>query len=174
MKDKVEQSFRKGLVNTNLLLAHAKLLTTNSNNSLEFLDKKYLPFYYHLGKYTDPISVIQVKPKLGLPALCFLQGCSTVESWVVVGNFDRFISANISQKTKLEFVEQSNRKYDMAFVSESFDKSDLDLLWSSLKDEGLLVADYINESTVFFEFGDIHSRDVIKFDTRYGVGLIQK
>ena len=68
--------------------------------------------------------------------------------------------------------------YDMCFLSHDFGPEKylmhLKFLWNCLRLEGLLVADYINSHDVFHEFCRVSNREPVIFDTRYGIGIIEK
>lgn len=177
-------------IGTNVLLSKVKLLDLKSNQTAAFRDSKYFPFYYHLGSQVSPEHVLQVGPKLGLPAVCFLQKCKTVNSWIVVEeqNLPRsMIRSNIQMFINNKLVKFCNDSdimngYDLALLTEEYDREQhnlyLKFLWDSLKSGGLLVVDYITNNKViqesFHDFCRVKNREPIIFDTRYGVGVITK
>jgi hypothetical protein len=68
--------------------------------------------------------------------------------------------------------------FDLGLLTENFGAErylkHLDFLWKYLTPEGLLVADYINSHDVFHEFCRVNNREPVIFNTRYGVGIIQR
>ena len=68
--------------------------------------------------------------------------------------------------------------FDIGFLTENFGKErylkHLNFLWKYLVPEGLLVADYINSHDVFHEFCRVNNREPAIFNTRHGVGIIQR
>lgn len=72
--------------------------------------------------------------------------------------------------------------WDVAFINEEvgYDKHKayLDLIWSKLNRDGLIVMDYINfhqpAKDAYFDFCRLMNRKPVVVPTRYGVGLIQK
>jgi len=177
-------------IGTSVLLSKVKLLDLKSNQTAAFRDSKYFPFYYHLGSQISPECVLQVGPKLGLPAVCFLQKCKTVNSWMVVEeeNLPRsMIRSNIQMFIKSKLVGfcgmgDVDESYDLALLTEEYDRDQhnlyLKFLWASLKPGGLLVVDYITNNEViqgsFYDFCRVKNREPIIFDTRYGTGIITK
>ena len=174
MKVEIEKDIQKGLVGSKILLSGSVCPDINSTNSFEFQDKRYLPFYYHLGKHIKPEKVLQVNPKLGLVASCFLKSCNSVNKWDVLGDFDRFIYSNLSKKVELSFLKETKDLYDLCLITGDFSREQLSLVWPLIKSEGFLVVDYIKDNDVFQEFVGTQSRDLSYFDTRYGVGLVKK
>lgn len=183
-------------IGTNVLLSNVKLLDLNSVQTAAFRDARYFPFYYHLGSQVSPQRVVQVGPKLGLPAACFVQKCKTVESWTIIdeANLPRaMISANIEKFLKknksftLVWFYSTNdtsmlENYDLALLTEEYEKEQhtayMKKLWDWLKPGGLLVVDYItmNETVrgSFHDFCRVKNREPVIFDTRYGTGIITK
>jgi hypothetical protein len=68
--------------------------------------------------------------------------------------------------------------FDVGFLTENFGEErylkHLNFLWKFLKPEGLLVADYITAHDVFHEFCRVKNRKPVIFNTRYGVGIVQR
>jgi hypothetical protein len=68
--------------------------------------------------------------------------------------------------------------FDLGLLTENFGPErylkHLNFLWRYLTPEGLLVADYINSDDVFHEFCRVKNREPMIFNTRYGVGIIQR
>lgn len=178
-------------IGTNVLLSNVKLLDFKSSETAAFRDSRYFPFYYHLGSQVSPECVLQIGPKLGLPAACFLQKCKTVDSWTIIEepNLPKsMISANIKKflEKPVWFYDINETEmlenYDLALLTEEYDHdlhvSHLNRLWDWLKPGGLLVVDYINTNEVvkgsFNDFCRVKNREPIVFSTRYGTGIIKK
>ena len=68
--------------------------------------------------------------------------------------------------------------FDVGFLTENFGTERnlkyLNFLWKHLVPEGLLVVDYINSDDVFHGFCRVNNREPVIFNTRYGVGIIQR
>ncbi len=194
----LNEKFDKGLMTTNVLLGNAKLLDESSRESSPFLDPRYLPFYYYLGCQLTPAYVSQIGTVGGLPALCFLKGCKTVLEWdaaldktAVVAPMN-IVSSNILSAydvhlrvvvgTKDETVSWIGKKtYDLGLITGHYSEQDtvdyLNVLWDNLSSEGLLVVDYINEdatAAAFEKFYRVKNRQPTFFNTRYGVGILQR
>lgn len=179
-------------IGSGVLLSKVKLLDLRTTETAAYRDSRYFPFYYHLGGQVSPERVLQIGPKLGLPAACFLQKCKTVDSWTIIEepNLPKsMIHANIQMylKSKLVWFYSTNdtamlQNYDLALLTEEYDREQhtahLNLLWDWLKPEGLLVVDYItmNETVrgSFNDFCRVKNREPVIFDTRYGTGIITK
>lgn len=186
----VKRKLDLAAIGTNALLPNVKLLDINATQTAAFLDSRYLPFYYHFATNMSPKRVIQVGPKLGLPAACFLQKCKTVEDWTVamepnqhlmfVSNIKKFYKGGIHYQL-LEDLSVHD-PFDLAFLTEEYEadkhRKYMRMLWDRIKPGALLVVDYItmNESVKnsFHDFCRVENREPVKFDTRYGVGVITK
>jgi len=179
----------------NILLSAAKFLNSQSRESPELTDPSNLPFYYYLGLQCRPSNVIQVGPRLGLPALCFLQGCRSVKEWVVLdwgaGTYARTIMCNVQQKLLGQYnywvgdidllrSKIGDKRWDLSLVTEQCE-TDLNIylgdLWKNLENGGLLVVDYLSVDSVnkaFHEFCRVKNREPIIFETRNRIGIVKK
>ena len=182
----INECLDKGLISPRVLLSGVKLLSEDSAQAPEFLDRRNLPFWFHLGKELQVGRAFQIGPRLGLVAACFLQSCPVAE-WMCLGGNHRFVTSNIALKstpTRVEFYKQSEthaKNYDFALLTESYDydtaKKFLEFAWSGLNQEGLLAVDYIDNETqgkAFDEFCRVKNREPVKFKTRYGVGILER
>lgn len=197
--DLIRRQIDQSLITTDKLLAGAKFIDESSKECGEYLDSRYFPFYYHLGKQIEPKTVCQIGSKIGLVGACFLRSCKTVESWLAMdherGHVANITTSNLKLNTKYKnnilpgpigfmglndsMLEiESTFQYDLCFLSEDFGKErylkHLNFLWKILNQKGLLVADYINSHDVFHEFCRVKNREPIIFETRYGVGIIER
>ena len=167
-------------------------MDSSSKSAGDYNDVRYLPFYYHLGKQSSAKTVCQIGPKLGLVGACFLKSCETVDSWTIVDNkhnncqittSNLKLNSNFYKKTFCDFVfystlDEIKSFYDICFITESFEKTVcfnyMEFMWESLSSEGLLVVDYITSNNAFHEFCRVKNREPMIFNTRYGVGIVQK
>lgn len=189
--DLIQRQIDSGIINSPLLLSGSKLLLESNRQSADYLDKNYFPFYYHLGKQIEPKHVLQIGTKLGLVGFCFLKSCKSVDSWTFFDKQDNvtsnIVSANLKFNKQIKtsyyplneqsFKKVSDEKFDVCFLSENFNSDNfgyLDFLWSVIKGEGLLVVDYINLGDFFYDFCRVKNRKPIVFNTRYGVGIVER
>lgn len=178
----------------NVLLSSAKFLDSQSRDAPELTDPCNLPFYYYLGLQCQPKHVVQIGSRLGLPALCFLQGCKSVKEWVVLdqgeGPYARTITCNVQQKllgqcnywaggVDLLRSKISDRRWDLALVTDRCEdlKIYLDDLWKHLANKGLLLVDYMSVHPInkaFLEFCKVKNREPLIFETRNRIGIVEK
>lgn len=198
----IRNQLNLGLMTTEILLSNVKLVDESSRNTGDYKDRRYLPFYYHLGKQLKSKRVYQIGAKLGLVGACFLQSCKTVEFWLAMDHdrdlTARIIISNLKLHTKyrddplpgtiaymglndhmLEKEGPTNSEsFDLGLLTDNFGEErylrHLDFLWRHLSPEGLLVADYIAENNAFHDFCRVKNREPVIFNTRYGVGIIQR
>jgi hypothetical protein len=179
---------------TAFLLSGARFLDSQSRDFPEVTDPRNFPFYYYLGQQCCPQNVIQIGPRLGLPAFCFLQGCKSVKAWLVLDQNDgmsRTILSNVQRHLQGQAAYWSGDpdfirrkicigRWDLALVTGRYESELRDYLydlWENLTDEGLLVVDYISfdsVSKVFHEFCRVKNREPMTFITRNGIGIIQR
>ena len=77
----LQEKLDRAAVPSRILLSGTKMYDESSRAASAYSDPRHFPFYYYLGQQLQPKKVLQVGAYLGLPAVCFLQGCKTVEEW---------------------------------------------------------------------------------------------
>ncbi len=186
--EKLQEDLDKSLIGPRELLSGTKVYTESSRESPAYLDRRHLPFWYHLGKQLpDMDRVMQVGPYLGLVGTCLLQSCSVVEWNVCSGGAYEITKSNMrlhSPQIEVKFVSpRVCEEIDLALFTDNFDllhdsPTELfNLLWDNLKPEGLLAVDYINsdaQGEAFREFARVKNRETVIIKTRYGVGIIER
>ena len=202
LKSNLLDKISNSVISSQILLGKCRLSTESSRNTSAFTDPNYFPFYYHLGSLVPAENLMEIGFDLGLPSRCFLQGSKTVKSFFGfhesqndVFYSDRMARGNIKDCFKGEIDSFSGRITDGAFlkslhkkkwdvviidVETGYDKhlTFLDLMWSNLSSNGLLVVDYLekHESSrkAFDDFCKTRNREATLLPTRYGVGIIQR
>jgi hypothetical protein len=169
-----------GILPARALIARAKIY--DDCQSGVFSDSKHFPFYYYLGTKIEPSIVMQIGPYLGLPGFCFMQGCKTVKQWFCIGEYSNIVMSNLRSLCKCSIIAESESHLldgimaDACFVSQNFDdlSNKLEFLWKYLKQDGLLICDYISSSSIFDDFCRLNNRQPYYFNTRYGIGIVEK
>lgn len=196
----LKSSFESGLISPNILLSNCRLIDEDSRNSPSFVDPFNLPFYYFLGRELGGSSLLQFGFGLGLHAACYLQGAASVTSSLHCqepgdGFYNpRLGRGNVRDRYRGELnihygscsdpgfrAALGMRKWDISIITEekSYDTlmGYLDLSWESIGDDAPIVVDYLDSGQVgdcFRDFCKRKNRVPEFFNTRYGVGLIQK
>lgn len=201
IRDAVKPLLDAGLVSGRTLLDRMRVLDESSRKTAAYADPKYAPFYYHLGKFLKPTSMIEIGFNLGLLSACFLTSCKTVVKYLgfqqrkdeyyssrlghdnVKSKYKGDIQVHIGDLADEEFTEKiSPNSWDLVILNDEvgFDRhlTYLDLSWEHLSDHGIIVAEYIVRHTpareAFQAFCESKSRVPVTFDTRYGTGIVQK
>lgn len=191
----LQKDLEKQTISSKALLGTFRLLTDKSRLTGAYQDPLYFPLYYHLGKRIDAKNLIEWNFNLGLYGGCFLKGNNTVENiFAFHEKTDEFYSSRMGVSNiknhyhkKFEICEGtieeaqeglSKDSWDIAIVNGevSYKKqiSRLNVLWEHLKLDGLIVVDYIYSNHGFEYFCHTRNRVPIIFNTRYGIGIIQK
>ena len=195
LQKKLYEDVKKSRVNTSLLCNNFLFISEGSKKSSAYIDPKYIPFYYHLGKYIQPKNMIEVGLRLGLFSSCFLKSCKSVEYFLGFQQKNneyyspRFALNNIgfNYSGKIEIIVESKipdlkTKFDLSIINEELDydihRIYLDTLWNVMELDGLIVHDYIHSNklvgTAFRDFAKTKNRDIIEIKTRYGVGIVKR
>lgn len=196
----LDKKLNNQLISSRVLLDKLRLVDDISRKSGQYQDPLYLPFYFHIGKFINPKSILQVGLNLGLEMCCFLQGNKSPSYFLGFqnndGNFysERLAFSNIkdiSKKIKLDFYHGSLLdkdflskliNFDLIMITEksNFDKimEALDVCWNKLNLDGFLVVDYLDYDKkikkIFLDFCKVKNREGFVYKTRYGVGIVQK
>ena len=184
-----------------VLLDRLRLIDEDSRKTAAYLDHRYAPFYYHLGKHIDPESVIEVGFNLGLLSASLLMSCKTVKQFFGYKSNSpdftpmRIGKSNISIRFKgkanfyignvfdQEFIDIfSPNSWDLVILNDEtvYDKhlEYLDAVWPNVSEHGLIVAEYIDRHApakeAFLAFCESKNRQPVVFETRYGTGILQK
>jgi len=182
-------------ISARALLASFRFLTEESRLTGAYQDPLYFPFYYYLGQKVDAKNLIEWNFNLGLYGGCFLKGNDTVEnmfsfhekteefysSRIGISNIKNHYHKNfeICEGTIDEAQERlAQDSWDVAIVNGEVSRKEqisrLEILWEHIKLDGLIVVDYISSNCGFEDFCHIKNRVPVIFDTRYGIGIIQK
>lgn len=190
----LEKDLNKKVVSSNILLNDFGLADENSRKSGAYTDPSYIPFYYYLGKYVYPKNILELGFGLGLHSGVFLKSCKTVENFSAfqLKSDDfyprRMAVKNISRVYRNQFsfyignlleisIDHGSLK-QLVLVNGNIIENLLDALevaWQSCALDGLIVVDgIVSKQTVFDDFCISKNRSSFKFNTRYGVGIVQK
>lgn len=183
------------------LLDRFCVIDDDSRKSAAYLDPRYAPTYYHLGKYIEPISMLEIGFDLGLLSASFMISCKSVENFVGFKQVsEEYVPLRLGKRNvKSVFKKQADfyvgniydNQFDQIFssiffdlvilnIEESYDKhlEYLDFIWPQLTDNGLIIAEYIERHTpsrdAFFAFCESKNRTPISLKTRYGTGILEK
>lgn len=200
MKCTLEEKLDKNL-SARVFLDRMRVLDEDSRQTAAYNDPKYVPFYYWLGTFIQPTSLIEVGFRLGLFSATFLRACKTVEKVLVfqeqTSDFysPKLGKANVRDHYKgpldihvgsindVAFEQKITEiQWGLAIINEEvgYDKHReyLDALWSNLQLDGIIVMDYVTRhkpaGEAYFDFCKGKNREPVVVATRYGTGLIKR
>jgi len=201
LKSCLEADLSKQVITPGILLDHLRVINEDSRKTSAYVDPRYIPFYYYLGKYIQPKSMIEMGLGLAFFSTSFMKSCKTIEKLLAFQETSgEYYSANLALKNiksvyrgNVDYYEGtvndilfqkyiSENKWDLVLINEEYgyDKHmlHLDVAWSNLNADGYIVMDYINSfenaKRAFHNFCKIENREPIILPTRYGVGIVQK
>ena len=196
IKGKLQSDLDKKVVSSKILLNRFRLIQEADRQSGAYQDPNWLPFYYHLGKYIKGDSLMEIGFSLGLPSCCFMQrqqisrflkkkkkvkdekfypnlGLANIRQFKVVPEF------HLGELEEIE--DQLEKGWDIFLVGEKIShdlmRNHLDILWNHLNSDGFMIVDYLSDKSTneaFSAFCKISNREPVLFDTRYGIGIVQK
>lgn len=200
--DKVNSKLRKQGISSSVILSRFRMINEESRKTSAYTDPRYVPFYYYLSQEIQPKSMIEIGFRLGLLSGTFLMGNKSVEYFLAFqkASEDEYYSPrlgkrNIQDNYKGEFdvyvgditderFEQifNKRMWDLLIINEetTYDRhmQYLEFAWDEMNSGGFIIMDYVNyhkpAGKAYYNFCKAQSRDYIVFDTKYGVGLIEK
>jgi hypothetical protein len=198
---KTTAELNKGIVTPRILLDRLRVPDESCRKSSEYQDSRYVPFFYHLGKFISPTSLFQLGVGLGFPICSLLQSCKSVEKIflfqpsskeffsprLTISNIKDHFKGDLGYSygnfTDVEFAENFDKgNWDFAFVNviatlDSY-RNYLDLVWQRMPVGGIIAVDYLSSyqesQDAFSTFCKVVNREPVIFNTRNGTGLIQK
>lgn len=200
LKPLLDQELNKPFI-ARALMDGYRLVNESDRKAPSYADPKFVPFYYHLGKHLKPKRVVEINLGLGLFSASFFKSCKdTVEFLALQEQGKEFYSARMGRKNVQsnfkgeihihvgdvldnEFTEIFLPKmWDLALISveTGFDKHMLylDFVWPQISHDGVIVMDFLTKHTpgreAFLAFCKGHNKEPVLFETRYGVGIVQK
>jgi predicted O-methyltransferase YrrM len=201
LKLDVDVHLKKELISGKLLLDRFCMINEDSRKSPSYSDPKFTAFYYHLGKYLEPKSLLEVGFDLGLFSGCFMISCKTVEKFLAFreNKKDYYFSSKIGQRNIKKYFKgpivfhfgtiyddlldkNLSQPYDMIIITmeQAYDKQleYMEFFWPHLSENGIMVCENIiyHEPTkeAFDAFAFSKNREPIIFSTRNGTGILQK
>lgn len=196
----LEQKLDKNL-SPRIFLDSMRVIDEESRKTAAYNDPRYIPFYYWLGTLVNPKSVIEIGIRLGLCSGNFFKGCKTAERFFAFQEISsEFYSPRIGRRNVKDhfkgrfdvhvglFTDEpvdmilSANGWDLAIINEEvgYDKhrSYLEVIWSKLNTDGLIIMDYVSRhkpaKEAFLDFCKYVNREPVVVNTRYGIGIIRK
>lgn len=201
-KKEIDYLLEKQSISGRYILDRFSLINEISRKSPAYLDPKYAPFYYYLGKCINPKTMMEIGFDLGLLSSSFLISCKTVENFFgfkekTQKNFfsNRIGITNIKKyhKKEKEFFygeifekdfedKLKNKKWDLIIINEEKDYDKqlqyIETVWPHIDVNGMLVIEYIEthkpSKEAFKSFVENKEAKNLKFNTRYGTGILFK
>jgi hypothetical protein len=200
LKKALEEKLDKQLT-SRVFLDRMRVLDEDSRKSAAYNDPKYIPFYYWLGSMIQPNSLVELGFRLGLFSANFLRGCKSVEKFLgYQEKTAEFYSPKLGRANVKDHYKGPADIYVGSINDEAFEKllgatkwqcaiineevgydrhrEFLDVLWSKLDVDALIVMDYVNRhkpaTEAYMDFCRIKNREPVTINTRYGVGLIKR
>lgn len=192
---KVDIEVKKGNMPPDRLLSKLKRSLENVGDVI-LSDPEYLPFYYYLGQFIEPKSILEINPNSGLISSVFLIGNKSVKEyaafqWDKDGLYDdRIAVSNLKKSFKgdmwfdqnSQFDFKIKKEFDLVLINEQKSYDDymvvLNSIWAYLSHKGfalLTKAGYSKHSLMAFrDFCKISNRDGHYFNNRFKQGVIQK
>jgi hypothetical protein len=202
LKERINEDLQKGLMPANIILRQFCMFDESARESIVCVDSSYFPFYYHLGKYIQPESLIEIGLGIGLVSGSFMSTCKSVKRFLGFNSpkkenswrIGRLNVLNVNsklQETDCRFAlgnfknivsEISKKEWDLVLMNEVMDYDSyryaLDVLWDVLVLDGYMVVDKISSEEIcrkcFDDFVKSKNREYVKFETLYGSGIIMK
>jgi len=197
----LDKELDRQTISASTLLSTCRVIDEDSRKSAPYVDHRYIPFYYYLGKHIQPKTMLDFGFRLGLFSSCFFRGCHTVDNFLAFQHKDEeFYSSRLGTKNVMDHFHKKIHVYvgnvtddsflgllrantwDLAVINEEVSYEEhrllLDLIWPHISLGGLVVMDYIDKHQpareIFYDFCKVHKCEPVKVKSRYGVGLIEK
>lgn len=196
--EEVALKLSRGFLSPRTLLSRMSVIDQPSRTVTIYEDSNYLPFYFHLGRATNPRDIFCFGAEIGLQVGCLLKGCGDPRSAFCFqppgrGPYSpRVAISNVKSATRKNFpisihvgvagedaIPQAKRGcFDLSMIVVPLPVDSLmdsmDLCWSLLREEGTLVVDMLDEGkagAIFFDFCRARGLRHRVLKTRYGTGI---
>lgn len=197
----IEIKLEKKFISGRYLLDRFCVIDEASRKTSAYLDPKYAPFYYYLGKFTNPSKMIEIGFDLGLLSASFLTSCNTVNYFFGFKEKEKeeFIPNKIGYKNIKKVYKNEkylycgkiydsvfldkikSEKWDLVIINEEKDYDKqlqyMEILWPHMEKKGIMIVDYMfNESTknAVNSFSKKENINIKIFKTRYITAALQK
>lgn len=200
LKKSLDLHLQRQLVSGKVILDRFCVIDETSRRSPAYLDPNFSGFYYHLSKYVQPDSVLEIGFDLGLLSGSFMLACPSVRRFLGFRESrNEFASTRLGRRNIRKAMRGERRFYvgklydahfedlliggwDCVLLTEegSFDHTleYLDFIWPVLNENGIIVCEYLDKNRpakdAFKAFCESKNRQPLLFGTRYGTGLVQK
>jgi hypothetical protein len=202
LKDRLTADLDKAAMSSMTLLNGFCFLDDEASKIMPiFRNTRYIPFYYHLGKYVQPKTFLHAGMGLGLESGVFLMSCHSVEHLLVFQDpmkehyLPRLGIRNVKNKYKKRDFDSfvgdfdadelrnkiNEREWDLVIITEfmNYDRHRkyFDVLWQKTSYDGLMVVEHLSHEPnkqAFNDFIKLVNRKPVILDTRYGTGIIKK
>lgn len=201
LKTNIDADLASRKISGSTLLDRFSVIDNDSRKTAPYVDHRYAVFYYHLGKYVKPLSVIEFGFNLGLLSCSFFTSCKSAKhflgfkevssDYVPLRLGKRNVRLVFKGDAKFYIGKLHDQEFDDLFSPNSWDLAILnietvydkhleclDLLWPQMSENGLIIAEYINRhipaKDAFLAFCESKNRKPAIFETRYGTGILQK
>lgn len=197
-KDLLKQNISSKVLLDTLSLADEK------TRSLPFCqDNLYVPFYYYLGKYVNPVNFMEFDTEAGVYSSCFFKSCKSVKNFFsfqektkeyyssrfalknIRNNYFRRFNFHYGSINDKFFENEFNKfDWDLVFLNKNINSYDklLDLftkIWLKLNVGGFLVVEHVKSNDVIFKCYENFCKINLNlekhlFKTRYGTAILFK
>lgn len=201
LKSKIEKDLESQRIPSPVILDRLCVVNEDNRKASAYVDGQYVPFYYYLGKYIKPKSLLEVGVNLGFFSCAFFGSCKSVDNYLayqedtegfyskrlmlknVKDNYKNKFNFHYGKFSDQEFINLvTSNKWDLAFINEEkfYDKYFfiLDTVWENLSEDGILVMENVITHTpakdAFNNFCRVKNLESVIFKTRYGTGIVVK
>jgi len=201
LKQKINDEIQAARISGRNLLDKFCVIDETSRKSPAYADITYSGFYYYLGKYLNPLSVLEIGFDLGLLSGSFFTSNKTANNFLGFREKSKeFASVRLGRQNIKKVMKGTRNfhigtlydeefenlflvsKWDLVLLTDEakYDKNleYLEFVWSNLSENGIIVCEYTARTTSvrdsFLAFCKNKNRQFVQFSTRYGTGLVQK
>jgi hypothetical protein len=200
--ERINCKLKKQSISSAIILSKFRMISESSRKSSAYTDPRYVPFYYYLSQEIKPKKMVEIGFRLGLLSGVFLMGSKSVERFLAFqkASDDKFYSPRLGKHNIQDHYKGlfdvyvgdiSDEKFEQLFENDTWDlliineettydqhMQYLEFAWPRMSSGGFIIMDYINyhkpSGDAYKNFCKVQSRDPVVFDTKYGVGLMEK
>lgn len=199
--EKIRTDMNRQLLTGSTLLNGLAVLDESARKSSAYVDHKYAPFYYYLGKHFPINNLIEFGFNLGFFSCAYIKAQKDIKNFLAFNEKHeeqfamRLGKSNIKKvyrgnanfySGKLfdeEFITLAGKvKWDLVLLNTEFSYDEtlnyLDFVYPLLSEQAVIVIDFFDKHAAnkdaFQAFSFSKNRKLEYIKTRYGIGMMQK
>jgi len=178
MFNEIEKELNKNIISTRQLTYNFKFIDNNSKKTTKYNDDIYIPFFYHLGKFIEPLKVFELGINLSFLSSVFFKSCKKTEYFLgfqqksksyfntniarsnLAINYNNKYDIYCGELSDEEFLLLFNKKFDLIIINQEYNYDKMfeiteEFYLNKLNKNGFFVFSDLTKKNIFDIFKNI-------------------